>query len=63
MSFIVTYTSPSGTMYPLRGTIWAFDISRAQRFETREAAQAVLVAAKKFMKAAVYKVAKIVEVA
>jgi len=52
--FIVTVTN-NGIKWPLRGTIWAFDMSRAQVFETREAAQAALAKARPFMKAAIYK--------
>ena len=52
--FIVTVTN-NGIKWPLRGTVWAFDMSRAQIFPTREAAQAALVKAKPFMKAAIYK--------
>ena len=60
--FIVTLAHSSGTCY-LRQTIWTFADrrERATEFATRAAAQAQLDAAKKFMKAAHYKAAKIVE--
>jgi hypothetical protein len=60
--FIVT-VAHNGETWPLRGTIWAFSMDRAQKFDTREAAQAALDKAKKFMKAALYRKAQIVEVA
>ena len=60
--FIVVTPNQIGEMVPLRGTVWAFSMDRAQRFETREAAQAGLERAKQFMKASTYKQAKIVEV-
>lgn len=59
--FIVTVTH-NGNKVPLRGTVWAFVMERAQKFETREAAQAALVKAKPFMKAAIYKKAVIEEI-
>jgi hypothetical protein len=63
MAFIVTTKNGVGEKVPLRGTVWAFDMDRATRHETREAAQAALDKAKKFMKAATYKSAQIEEVA
>ncbi len=62
MAFIVTVKNGAGEKVPLRGTVWAFAMERAQRFETREAAQAALDKAKKFMKARTYKAAQIEEV-
>ena len=61
MAYIVTVTH-NGNEVPLRGTVWAFSMDRAQRFESREEAQAMLDKAKKFMKAAIYKKAVIKEV-
>jgi hypothetical protein len=52
--FIVTVVN-NGAKWPLRGTTWAFDMSRAQTFPTREAAQAGLEKARKFMKPAIYR--------
>jgi hypothetical protein len=54
MAFIVTVTN-NGTKWPLRGTVWAFDMERAQKFATQEEAQAALNKAKPFMKAAIFK--------
>lgn len=62
MAFIVTTPNAIGEKVPLRGTVWAFSMDRAQRFETREAAQAALDKAKKFMKATTYKNARIEEI-
>lgn len=59
--FIVT-VNHNGEKWPLRGTVWAFSMDRAQRFDTRELAQTALEKAKKFMKAKVYKKAVIEEV-
>jgi hypothetical protein len=61
MAFIVT-VEHNGTKWPLKGTVWAFDMSRATRHETREAAQEALVKAKPFMTAKIYKRAVIEEV-
>ena len=61
MAFIVTVTH-NGREVPLRGTIWAFEMDRAQHFETHELAQAALDRAKKFMKVSIYKKAVIKEV-
>ena len=63
MKFIVVTPNALGHMVPLRGTIWAFEMDRATKFETAEAAKAALDRAKKFMKARTYKAARIVEVA
>lgn len=60
--FIVTVKNGAGEDVPLRGTIWAFEMDRAQKFETRELAQAGLDKAKKFMKATTYKKAVIQEI-
>ena len=56
--FIVTLIH-NGTKWPLRGTVWAFSMDRATRFETEEAARAALLNAKPFMKAAQFKAARI----
>lgn len=56
--FIVTLMH-NGVKWPLRGTIWAFDIDRAQKFDTRADAEAALLKAKPFMKAATFKKAQI----
>ena len=61
MSYIVTVTM-NGTKWPLRGTNWAYDMSRALYYPTREEAQAALDRARKFMKPAVYRAAVIEEV-
>lgn len=61
--FIVTTEIALGERVPLRGTVWAFSMDRAQKFDTREAAQAALDKAKQFMKAKFYKAARIEEVA
>lgn len=62
MAYIVTNTNGLGEKVPLRGTVWAFSMDRAQRFDTREQAQAALERAKKFMKATVYKRSQIEEI-
>lgn len=61
--FIVTVLNSQGEKFPLRGTVWAFSMDRAQKFATREDAQAALEKARKFMKARVYKSAIIEEIA
>ena len=61
MSYIVTVMH-NGTEWPLRGTVWAFSMDRAQIFATKEDAQAALIAAKPFMKAAMFKKAVIKEI-
>lgn len=58
--FIVTLLH-NGQKWPLRGTVWAFDMSRAQKFETRELAQAALNKARVFMPAKQFKNAVIEE--
>lgn len=63
MAFIVTTKTGAGEKVPLRGTVWAFSMDRAQRFDTREQAQAALDRAKQFMKARTYKNSTIEEVA
>ena len=60
MGFIVT-VSHNGTEWPLRGTVIAYSMDRAQIFETRELAQAALAKAKPFMKAKVFKTATVKE--
>lgn len=62
MKFIVTVKNAIGQDVPLRGTVWAFSMDRAQKFETREAAQVALEKAKKFMKARTFKGAVIREI-
>jgi hypothetical protein len=57
--FIVTLEH-NGEPWPLRGTVWAFRMERAQVFDTREAAQAQLDKARKFMPAKLYRAARIV---
>ena len=59
--FVVVVNSANG-LVPLRGTIWALDMDRAQKFETEELAKAALLKAKKFMTAATFKAAKIIKV-
>ena len=61
MGFIVTVVHNDNEV-PLRGTVWAFSMDRAQVFATREDAQAMLDRAKKFMKASIYKKAVIKEI-
>lgn len=58
--FIVT-VAHNGEIWPLRGTVWAFSMDRAQKFETPEAAAAALEKARKFMKPAIYKKAVIIQ--
>lgn len=60
--FIVTLYH-NGQKWPLRGTVWAFSMDRATVYPSREAAEAALLKAKKFMKAAQFKAARIEEVA
>lgn len=55
-------TEHNGEKWPLRGTNWAYSMDRAELFKTRELAQAALEKAKQFMKPAIYKKARIVEV-
>lgn len=59
--FIVT-VSYNGVKWPLRGMAWAFSMDRAQKFTSREDAQAALDKAKKFMKPALHRSATIEEV-
>lgn len=60
-SYIVTVIN-NGSEWPLRGSVWAFSMERAQHFATREEAQTALNKARPFMKAAVFKKAQIKEV-
>lgn len=53
----------NGENWPLRGTVWSYSMERAQKFDSEDAARAQLAKAKPFMKASVYKKAKIIEVA
>ncbi len=62
MAYIVTLMH-AGQKWPLRGTVWAFSMERAQKFESIAEAQAALDKAKPFMKARQYKAAHIEEVA
>lgn len=59
--FIVTVDNGASTFF-LKSTIWAFNRESAQVFATEEAARAQLQKAKQFMKAKVFKAAKIVPV-
>ena len=59
MAFIVQ--TPDASWF-LRSTVWAGALDRAQRFQTKEAAQAQLDKAKQFMKVRTYKAAQIVEI-
>ena len=61
--FIVVTPNAVGEMVPLRGTVWAFSMDRAQQFDTREDAQKALDRAKQFMKAKTYKASRIIEAA
>lgn len=51
-----------GETWFLRSTVWTSDMSRASRFATAEDARKALDAAKKFMKARIYKAAAVVYV-
>lgn len=57
--FIVTLTNLN-TPFWLRGTTWAYSLDRADKFATAELAQAALDKAKMFMKARIFKAAKVV---
>lgn len=60
--FVVTYKNPvNGQAYFLRSTIWTSEGDRAQEFATKAAAEAQLEKAKQFMKASVYRNARVVE--
>jgi hypothetical protein len=61
MAYIVTVTH-NGQQWPLRRTVIAYSMDRAEKFETREQAQAALEKARPFMKASVYKTAVIREI-
>lgn len=60
MNYIVTLNH-LGNKFFLRSTIWTADVDRAQKFDTKEAAAEQLNKAKKFMKAAQFKAARVVE--
>ena len=62
MAYIVTTRNGAGEKVPLRGTVWAFSLDRAQQFETREKAQDALDKARKFLKASTCKSACIEEI-
>ena len=57
-SFIIQHGDGSAAWF-LRGTAWA-NRDRASRFETKEAAQAALDKARKFMRPGIYRAASIV---
>jgi hypothetical protein len=59
-TYIVT-VEHNGETWPLRGTIWEASMDRAQHFPSAEAAQAALGKAKKFMRPALRRKARIVE--
>ena len=63
MTFVVTTKNGAGEKFPLRGTIWSFSMDYAQHFPSREAAQAALEKARKFISRATYRAAVIEEVA
>jgi hypothetical protein len=56
--FVVTTTNEGQTFW-LRGTVWAFHFDRATQYDSREAAQAALDKAKKFMMPVIYRRAMI----
>jgi hypothetical protein len=56
--FIVTLNHLGNTFY-LRSTVWSFALDRATRYHTEDAARDALNKARKFMKAAQYRAAKI----
>ena len=58
--FIIKLDYQGSTFY-LRSTVWTAEQDRATRFDSPELAQAQLDRAKKFMKTANYKAAKITE--
>jgi len=58
MSYIVTVNN-NGLVFFLRGTIWAYTVDRAQVFTDRESAELALQKARKFMKASIFKKARI----
>lgn len=60
--FIVVNKNGLGEDVPLRGTVWSFSMDHAQKFDSRELAQAQLDKAKKFMKAKTYKSSRIIEI-
>ncbi|BCH11980.1 hypothetical protein MesoLj131c_62380 [Mesorhizobium sp. 131-3-5] len=49
----------NGEKWPLRGTVWAYSMDRAEQFPSEQAAKAALDKAKKFMKPAIFKKARI----
>jgi hypothetical protein len=59
-TYLVT-VEHNGETLPLRGTIWEFSMERAQHFASEAAAQAALDKAKKFMRPALRRKARIVE--
>ena len=61
MTYIVTITH-KGIEIPLRGTVWAGSMDRAEHFDTREATLAALNRAAKFMQKTIYKKAVIKEI-
>jgi hypothetical protein len=59
--FIVT-VEHNGTKWPLRGTNWAYSMDRAQLFADRAEAEFALNKARPFMKAAMFKKARVEQV-
>ncbi len=59
--FIVKITNAGGD-YFMRYTVWTGDINRATRFESEQDARAAFYANRKFIKPAMRKIARIVEV-
>lgn len=61
--FVVTTPNRTGSaLVGLRGTVWAFHMSRADKFDTMAEAEAALLRAKPFMQARTYKACAISEV-
>ena len=59
--YVVTLNHKGNTFW-LRSTIWTADQTRAQQFESEEAARTQLAKAKKFMRVAQFNAAQIREV-
>lgn len=62
MKFIAKIVN-NGQAYYMRKTTWSFFEDRADRFDTKEACIAKTVEIKKFMKAGMFKLIQIIEVA
>ena len=58
---MIVTTENEGRTFYLRGTTWAFDADRANKFETLEQAKEAVEKAKKFMKPKIYKAIKFIE--